>query len=307
MNSRFRIYGAAVLAMIFWSFSFIWFKIANESFRPVTIVFIRLVMSVIILASYLLIKKKFKKIKRDDKKLFIMMSVFEPFLYFLGESFGLTYVSATVGSVLISIIPVVIVIGAWIIFKERLKLMNYAGIILSFIGVLIFIINKNGTISFNMIGISLLMLAVFSAAGYNLTLGKLVGNYSPVFIVFVQNLIGTILFLPVFLISDLNHVLNSPFSFNSLIPVIELAIFASCGAFILFAFSVRKMGVTKANVFTNFIPVFTALFSFFILGDKLTIQNVTGMLVVVTGLIMSQMNGRKKKNDEALVLTGKTA
>jgi drug/metabolite transporter (DMT)-like permease len=236
-----------------------------------------------------------------------MMSVFEPFLYFLGESFGLTYVSATVGSVLISIIPVVIVIGAWIIFKERLKLMNYAGIILSFIGVLIFIINKNGTISFNMIGISLLMLAVFSAAGYNLTLGKLVGNYSPVFIVFVQNLIGTILFLPVFLISDLNHVLNSPFSFNSLIPVIELAIFASCGAFILFAFSVRKMGVTKANVFTNFIPVFTALFSFFILGDKLTIQNVTGMLVVVTGLIMSQMNGRKKKNDEALVLTGKTA
>lgn len=307
MNSRFRIYGAAVLAMIFWSFSFIWFKIANESFRPVTIVFIRLVMSVIILASYLLIKKKFKKIKRDDKKLFILMSVFEPFLYFLGESFGLTYVSATVGSVLISIIPVVIVIGAWIIFKERLKLMNYAGIILSFIGVLIFIINKNGTISFNMIGISLLMLAVFSAAGYNLTLGKLVGNYSPVFIVFVQNLIGTILFLPVFVISDLNHVLNSPFPFNSLIPVIELAIFASCGAFILFAFSVRKMGVTKANVFTNFIPVFTALFSFFILGDKLTIQNVTGMLVVVTGLIMSQMNGRKKKNDEALVLTGKTA
>ncbi len=28
------------------------------------------------------------------------MALFEPFLYFLGESFGLTYVSSTVGSVI---------------------------------------------------------------------------------------------------------------------------------------------------------------------------------------------------------------
>jgi drug/metabolite transporter (DMT)-like permease len=42
-------------------------------------------------------------------------------------------------------------------------------------------------------------------------------------------------------------------------PIIELSIFASCGAFILFAYSVKNMGITKANVFSNCIPVFTAL------------------------------------------------
>jgi drug/metabolite transporter (DMT)-like permease len=307
VKSKIRIYGGVFLAMIFWSFSFIWFKIANETIRPVTIVFLRLVVSIILLTSYLTIKKKFVKIRKDDRKLFLMLALFEPFLYFLGESFGLTYVSATVGSVLISTIPVVATIGAWIFFKERLKIINYAGIIISFLGIIVFVLNRDGALTFNIKGLSLLGLAVFSASGYNLTLSRLVGKYEPVFIVNVQNTLGAILFLPVFLIFDFKHFIDTPFILSSLKPVIELAVFASCGAFILFAYSVRNMGITRANIFTNFIPIFTAFFSFLILGDKLTVQNIFGMAIVIAGLIMSQMNGRPEKSDDALILTGKTA
>ena len=293
--------------MIFWSFSFIWFKIANKTFHPITIVFIRLVFSVIILTTYLIIKKSFMKIKKRDWKLFLMLSLFEPFIYFLGESFGLTYVSATVCSVLISTIPVFATIGAWLVFKERLKMINYAGVVLSFIGVVVFILNKDGSISLNIKGLGLLTIAVLSAVGYNLTLSRLVGTYKPVYIVNVQNIIGAVLFLPLFLIIDLNHFINTPFTFSMFKPIIELSVFASCSAFILFAYSVRNMGITKANVFSNIIPVFTALFSFIIIGEKLTFQNIIGMIIVSAGLLMSQLNGRRKSIDEALALTGKTA
>jgi drug/metabolite transporter (DMT)-like permease len=293
--------------MIFWAFSFIWFKEANKTFHPITIIFIRLSFSVIILTSYLIITKNFMQIKKRDRKLFLMLALFEPFFYFLGESFGLTFVSATVCSVLISIIPVFAAIGAWLIFKERLKAVNYAGIIFSFIGILVFILNKDGNISFNTKGLALLFLAIVSAVGYNLTLSRLVGTYSPVFIVSVQNIIGASLFLPLFLIFDLNHFVNTPFTFNMFKPIIELAVFASCGAFILFAFSVRNIGISKANVFTNSIPVFTALFSFLLFGEKLTVQNIIGMVIIIAGLFMSQIDGRKKDIDDALVLTGKTA
>jgi drug/metabolite transporter (DMT)-like permease len=293
--------------MIFWSFSFIWYKIANETFRPITVVFIRLLLSVIILTTYLAITNNFMKIKKRDRKLFLMLALFEPFIYFLGESFGLTYVSATLGSVVISTIPVFATIGVWVIFREKLKAINYAGVILSFIGVLVFILNKDGSISFNIKGLGLLMIAVFSAVGYNLTLSRLVGHYSPVYIVNVQNFIGAVLFLPLFLILDFNHFINTPFTFNMFKPIIELSVFASCSAFILFAYSVRNMGISKANVFSNCIPVFTALFSFIIMGDILTFQKVIGMVIVIAGLFMSQMNGRAKKIDEALALTGKTA
>lgn len=296
-----------MMAMIFWSFSFIWFKEANKTFYPLTIVFIRLTFSAILLSLYLFFTKNFMKIQKPDRKLFLMLALFEPFFYFLGESFGLTYVSATVCSVFISTIPVFATIGAWLIFRERLKIINYAGIILSFIGVLIFILNRDGSISFNVRGLGFLFLAVISAVGYNLTLSRLVGNYSPVYIVNVQNVIGSVLFLPLFMFLDLRHFAATPFTFNMFKPIIELAVFASCGAFILFAFSVRHMGITRANVFSNIIPIFTALFSFIILGEKLTMQNIIGMSVVIAGLFMSQINGTKKITDEALMLTGKTA
>jgi drug/metabolite transporter (DMT)-like permease len=293
--------------MIFWSFSFIWFKVANEVYRPITIVFIRLVMAVAILSVFMFLTGSFVKIRKGDMKKFFLLALLEPFLYFLGESHGLTYVSATMGSVIISTIPVFATLGAWIIFRERLKAVNYAGIILSFIGVLIFMINKNGSLSFNINGLLLLSLAVLSAVGYNLTLSRLVAFYSPVFIVFVQNVIGSALFIPVFLITDLDHLINTPFSLKHFLPIIELSIFASCGAFILFAYSIKKMGITRANVFSNCIPLFTALFSFILLGEKVTLQNIAGIAVVITGLFLSQINGQRKSIDDALALTGKTA
>jgi drug/metabolite transporter (DMT)-like permease len=293
--------------MIFWSFSFIWFKMANKTFSPITIVFIRLLFATILLSLYLLVTRGYMKIKKKDRKLFLMLALFEPFFYFLGESYGLTYVSATFCSVLISTIPVFAAIAARLIFNERLKGINYAGIVLSFIGVLIFILNRDGSLSFNIKGLLLILFAVLTAVGYNLTLSRLVGNYSPVYIVNVQNIIGAILFLPLFAVLDLRDFLKIPLNFEMFRPIIQLAVFASSAAFVLFAYSASHMGITRTNVFSNCIPIFTALFSFILLGEKLTVQNLVGMAVVVAGLFMSQMSGRKRKLDEALAYTGKTA
>jgi drug/metabolite transporter (DMT)-like permease len=307
LNIKTKSYIAIIMAMVFWSFSFIWFKEANLTFHPITIVFLRLLFSVILLSPYLLITKGFQKIKKKDWKLFITLAVFEPFIYFLGESFGLTYVSATVCSVMISTIPIFATIGARVIFKEKLKGINYAGIILSFLGVIVFVLNLDGSLSFSVKGLLLLLLAVFSAVGYNLTLSKIVKKYEPGFIVNVQNIIGATLFLPIFLFLDLKHFTGLQLSPGMFLPILKLAFFASCGAFILFAWSVDKMGISKANVFSNCIPVFTAIFAFFIIDDKLTLQNIIGMTIVISGLLMSQWNGRKTKFNEALTLTGKTA
>jgi drug/metabolite transporter (DMT)-like permease len=293
--------------MIFWGFSFIWFKFANRTFTPITIVFLRLLFSVILLTFYLIVAKGFQKIKKSDFRLFLTLALFEPFLYFIGESFGLTYVSATVCSVLISTIPVFATIGAWILFREKLRVVNYAGIILSFIGVLVFLLNRDGSISYNLKGLALLMMAVLSAVGYNLTLSRLVGKYSPVYIVNVQNVIGAALFLPIFMITDFKAFIYSDYSPELFLPILALAAFASCSAFILFAYSVGKIGILKANAFTNFIPLFTAFFSFFLMNERLTFQNIAGMLVVIAGIVMAQLSGRIKSTDEALTLTGKTA
>ena len=283
-----RPYAALVLSMIFWSFSFVWFKVANVDYDPVSIVFIRLCIAIILLSGFLWITKRFTRVKKSDRKYFFLLAFFEPFLYFLGESFGLTYVSSTVGSVIISTIPVFAVIFAWVIYRERLKLLNYIGVVLSFIGVLIFITTSTGSITLNPKGLALMFLAVVSAVGYNMVLHRLAHEYDPVTIVNFQNIIGAILFLPLFLIFDLKDLLATGIVAKSFGAIVLLAVFASCGAFVLFAYSVRYVGISRANIFSNLIPVFTAVFAFFIIGERLTLRNGAGMAVVIAGLFLSQ-------------------
>jgi drug/metabolite transporter (DMT)-like permease len=170
--------------------------------------------------------------------------------------------------------------------------LNYSGILFSFLGVVVFVVDKNGSFAYSPQGIALIFLAVFAAVGYNLTLSKLVVNYNPVYIVNVQNIIGAILFLPMFMAMEIKPVMEMDITLKMLLPVLWLAIFASCGAFILFGFAVKRIGLLKANVFTNCVPVFTAVFAFLLLGDKLTVQNFIGMLIVIAGLFMSQHKGK---------------
>jgi drug/metabolite transporter (DMT)-like permease len=63
----------------------------------------------------------------------------------------------------------------------------------------------------------------------------------------------------------------------------------------LFAGVVRKIGVARTNVFVNLIPVFTAIFAWWILNENLTLVKTVGIAVVVFGLFVSQMGKFKFK------------
>jgi drug/metabolite transporter (DMT)-like permease len=83
-------------------------------------------------------------------------------------------------------------------------------------------------------------------------------------------------------------------------------VFASSGAFVLFAYSVRHLGISRANIFSNLIPVFTAIFAFFIVGDRLTFLNAAGMAVVIAGLFLSQI-GKKAVASTDFDFAGRSA
>jgi len=70
MNKQIKIYVAVVLSMIFWSFSFIWFKVANKTFHPITIVFNKTSVFDILMTIFLVVTKNYIKIKKSDRETF---------------------------------------------------------------------------------------------------------------------------------------------------------------------------------------------------------------------------------------------
>lgn len=278
--------------MFFWALSFLWSKSALEIYNPLTILSFRLILASVLLMGFSKLIGKLNKIEKDDWKYILLLSFFEPFLYFIGETYGLRLVSPTIAAVIIATIPLFLPYVAWYFFKERITKYKIYGTILSFFGVILVIVNSNMELNADFWGVILLMLAVFSAIGYTAVLNKLSHKYNSFTIVSYQSLFGFIGFAPLFLFIEWPTFLETGFIREGIQPIILLAIFGSIIAFVLFTHSIKMLGVTRSGVFTNGIPVITSIFSFILLGERLFTINYIGILIVVGGLFLSQIKSK---------------
>lgn len=296
-NKEILAYGSALGAAFFWSFSFIWFKVAYQGYNPVTVVIFRLAIAATLITIIAVFLKRLQKPTKKDFWLFVLMAFFEPFIYFLGESYGLKYVSSTVAAVIVATIPLISPIFAWYFFREKLKWMNAAGLAISFFGVGLVVLNGSFKFDASPLGVGLEFIAVLSAIAYSIVLKNLVSRYNTLSIIAYQNIIGIIFFLPVWFIVDFNDFVTRPFHPEAFRAIVLLAVFSSTLAFVFFTQSIRQIGVTRSNTFINLIPVFVAILSFFILNESLGTQQIVGIFIVVAGLFLAQIR-RKRKNDK---------
>jgi drug/metabolite transporter (DMT)-like permease len=124
-------------------------------------------------------------------------------------------------------------------------------------------------------------------------LKRLTQKYSAVVLVAKQNLIGIFLFLPFFMVFEAGPALRVPITTEIVTSMLLLAVLASSVAFVFFAHSVKLLGISKANIFSNLIPVFTAIFSYFLISEIFTIQKIAGIVLVIGGVYLSE---RTKKH-----------
>ena len=237
---------------------------------------------------FMLLNHSWQTIKRKHLKYFLMLSFFQPFCYFLGESFGLTMVSSTIASVIIATIPLFSPIAAYFMVKEKVTVHIIAGILVSFMGVLLMLLNPDFSLNAAPKGVMLLFVAVFAAVGYSIIIRKISHEYNPVTIITHQNLLGAIYFLPLFIIFDFKHFITVKPTWELISAMLQLAVFASTLAYVFYIMAIKGMGMIKANVFTNLIPVFTGIFSFLILGETFTAFKIAGMILVMFGVLVSQ-------------------
>ena len=295
MYKSIKLYTAIVLAMVFWSFSFIWTRVAIHSFQPMTLITLRLMIAALLLFIVTKSTGKLQKLRRKDFKWFILLAFFEPFLYYVGETYGLTTVESTLAAVIVSTIPLFAPVLAFIVLRERIGWANILGIVVSLVGVFFVIYEPKGGFNANPGGVALMFLAVFSAICYATVLRKIPPYYTNMNVIFYQSLLGLIFFIPTFFLTDYPAIQTVHVTREALVALFMLSVFASVIAFVLFAGAVRQVGVTRTNVFVNLIPVFTAILSWFILDEILTVSKWIGISIVVIGLFVSQM-GKLKFN-----------
>ena len=288
-NRGYIVHLAGIVAMILWGMSFVWSTQVYQSLNPTTTIFLRLVVATIFFTAILFAFRLNEKVKKEHLKLFALAALFEPFLYFIFEGYGLKNTSPVIGSGIIAMIPLVTPIAARIFLKERLTPMNVVGFIISFVGVIVLLLNKDLEFTASPKGILFLCGAVLVAVGYSIALIRLTKLYKPLTITWVQNIIGMIYFIPLTLIMERFQPSNFANVGGYIVPLVCLGVFCSAVAYALWAFCFSRLGASKANVYSNLIPVFTAIFSYLLAIEALTVNKIIGILVVVIGLVLSQI------------------
>ena len=291
-NSNYIVHLAGVIAMIVWGLSFIWSTQVYQNLNPTATIFLRLVVATIFFTAILFIFHLNERVRREHLGLFALAALFEPFLYFIFEGYGLKNTSPIIGSAIVAMIPLVTPIAASIFLKERLTPMNILGLIVSFSGVIVMLLNKNLEFTASPKGVLFLSITVLVAVGYSIALIKLTRLYKPLTITWMQNIIGMIYFIPMVIIMERFEPSNFRNVGEYIVPLVCLGVFCSAIAYALWAFAYSKLGASKANVYTNLIPVFTAIFSYFIIHESLTVNKIIGIVLVVVGLVFSQMKRR---------------
>ena len=302
-NRNYLVHLAGVIAMIFWGMSFVWSTQVYQNLNPTATIFLRLVVATFFFTAILFTFRLNEKVKKEHLGLFALAAMFEPFLYFIFEGYGLKNTSPVIGSAIIAMIPLVTPIAARVFLKERLTPMNIVGFIISFAGVIVMLLNKNLEFTASPKGILFLSGAVLVAVGYSIALIKLTKLYKPLTITWVQNIIGMIYFIPMVIIMERFEPSNFANVSGYIVPLVCLGVFCSAVAYALWAFAFSKLGASKANVYSNLIPVFTAIFSYLLAIEEMTAFKIIGIVVVVVGLVLSQMKSKNGPSTGSGTLT----
>lgn len=285
--------------MLCWAGAGIAVKEALVVFSPLTLIVLRFTLAIVLMLLVGLLFRRhevlgLQRVEKRDIPLFVLGGLFQPFLYFIFETYTYqSFASPTIAEAMLSTQPIMAPILAFIILREKVTRNNVVGILISTVGMLLLLLVGANDFSLgNPWGVLLAIVTVSMSVGYTIILRRIPTRYSSLSIVFYVQLVALVLFYAVWGVFDRQSLQDTiaPLSAD-LSPVIAvgyLAVFASVTAFILFCYTVRQIGVTRANVFNNVRPVFTALLMWVIFDEQLPIWKWVGIIVIVIGLFISQ-------------------
>ncbi len=289
---------AALGAQVIFGFSFMFTKIALGYASPLTVIADRYIMAFLGMTVVMLASGKRLKMGKNIWKL-VLMSVFQPLLYFIFESYGIKLTTSAFSSIMISMIPVVSMVLGIFILKEVPSPMQYVFTAISVGGVVITALagSRDGTVT--PLGIILLVGAVLSSVLYNISSRKISAEFSALERTYAMTLIGTVSFLTIAIIENIKNPIQviKPFlSAEFTLSVFYLGIISSVVAFLFLNYANTHLPVAKTTVFSNLTTVVSVFAGAVFLDEKISFVVIIAIIMIVVGVLGVQMLGVNKQN-----------
>lgn len=273
-----------------WGGGMIAMKYAFESFTAMQVVFARVAFAGVI---YLALYRLWTHIpyQKGDWKYLTAMVLFEPCLFFLCETFAMTYTTASQGGVIAACFPLCTAVAAWLFLGEKLTRKTIIAMLFAVAGVAgASLAAESSAQAANPILGNLLMVgAVLSATGYAVCVRFISRRYSFLSISAIQALGGTLVFLP--------FVFTTPMPASVTMPALGGLLYMGLGVgflvYLSFNFALKNLEAGVVALYGNLIPVFTLIFAFSILGERLNLTQALCVGLTLVGVVIAALPERR--------------
>jgi drug/metabolite transporter (DMT)-like permease len=277
-----------ITVMIIWGSSFAVTKESVNNVPPIFFALVRMSIASVILLIAAQTRGGISKIPRPIPWMIILlMGLTGTCLYYICFNTAMVYTMASMGALIQSFIPVVTVILAFIFLKEPVSVRKLVGIGISIAGVLfiIFMAAPSGKAKNPLLGNLLMLASVFIWATYTI-LAKRVAHIDPIMVTAYSIALGTLFLIPAAFV-ELSGKSIPKLSGQSWLSAIYLGAISTSIGLLLYNRSLKYLEASQTASFLNLMPVIGVSTAVIFLGEHLTLWQVFGGVLVLTGVFIS--------------------
>jgi drug/metabolite transporter (DMT)-like permease len=275
-----------LLAVVFWGTSFVATKTVLLEIKPVTVIVLRLILASTLLTIIALSTKRNFSINLKSHGWIFILAMIATFHLWIQVT-GLQYTTASNTGWIIGTAPIFMAILGLIFFKEKVTILQLAGILVAMFGLLL-LIGKGNILNIDLIenkGDMLVLGSAFTWGVYSMVNKKISLSYSPLMTILYLFLMMLIIILPFNLNSEtLNSVIN--LSLIGWISILFLGLFCSGISYVIWARALRDMESAKVGAFLYFEPFVTVLAAWFFLNEVITLIMILSGLLITAGVFI---------------------
>ena len=277
----------ALFAVIVWGASFIATKVALQDVSPVTVVWLRFAMGVIILGFAVTLRGQFALPKKNEWLYFALLGFLGIAFHQWLQSTALVTSRASTTAWIVATTPVFMALLGWLVLKEKLRWLQAAGILLATLGVLLVVSDGNPqAISLKQFGapgdilvlVSSLNWAVFSALSR-----RGLAVHPATRMMFYVMTIGW-LFTNILFLSGSGPGEIVQLTFKSWLGVAFLGIFCSGLAYIAWYDALQALPAAQLGAFLYLEPPVAVVVAALILTESITWAALLGGGIILVGV-----------------------
>jgi drug/metabolite transporter (DMT)-like permease len=281
----------ALITVVIWATTFISSKILLSTFTPLEVMFYRFVIAYFLL---LIIHPKFHKIESlKEEAMFLLSGITGGSLYFLAENSAVKISQVSNVGLIVATAPIITALLAHFFTKgEKLNKNLFIGFLIAISGVFLVMFNGNFMLKLNPVGDILALCAALSWSVYSITTKKFGSKYNSLYLTRKIFFYALLTMIPFLFTSEFNFDVSKLLTFKVISNLLFLGVVASSICYVMWNFTVDKLGVVKTNNYIYLIPAITLILSVIILHEKITLYSSLGALLIFLGVYVSE-NGLK--------------